>query len=41
MSRVAGYCAHAMEQLEKNRLIRPKAIYEGDANLVYIPLNER
>lgn len=41
MSRVAGYCAHGMEQLERNRLIRPKAIYEGDANLTYIPLDRR
>jgi len=40
-ARVAGYCAHAIEQLEHNRLIRPKAIFEGPANLTYIPLAER
>jgi citrate synthase len=40
-SRVAGYAAHAIEQLDNNRLIRPKAIYEGRHNLKYIPLNER
>jgi 2-methylcitrate synthase/citrate synthase II len=41
VARVSGYCAHAIEQLENNRLIRPKAIYEGDANLQFVPLNER
>ena len=40
-SRVAGYAAHAIEQLANNRLIRPKAIYEGRHNLKYIPLDER
>jgi 2-methylcitrate synthase/citrate synthase II len=41
MARVAGYCAHAIEQLDNNRLIRPKAIYEGAANLPYVPIGER
>lgn len=41
VARVAGYAAHAMEQLEGNRLIRPKAIYEGDANLSYVPVDQR
>jgi 2-methylcitrate synthase/citrate synthase II len=41
VARVAGYCAHAIEQLENNRLIRPKAIYEGPANLAFVSLNER
>ena len=40
-SRVAGYCAHAIEQLDNNRLIRPKSIYEGNANLTYVPIAER
>ncbi len=40
-SRVAGYCAHAIEQLSNNRLIRPKAIYEGHKNLKYIPVQDR
>lgn len=40
-SRVTGYCAHAIEQLAHNRLIRPKAIYEGEKNLKYIPLADR
>jgi len=41
VARLAGYTAHAIEQLENNRLIRPKAIYEGDANLEYVPLASR
>jgi citrate synthase len=40
-SRVAGYTAHAIEQLANNRLIRPKAIFNGAHNLKYVPLNER
>ncbi len=40
-SRVAGYAAHAIEQLDNNRLIRPKSIYQGDSNLRYIPLDDR
>jgi citrate synthase len=41
VARVAGYSAHAIEQLENNRLIRPKAIYEGEVNLEYVPLASR
>ncbi len=41
MARVAGYCAHAIEQLENNRLIRPTVIYEGARNLPYVPLSSR
>jgi citrate synthase len=29
LSRVAGWCAHVMEQLENNRLIRPRSRYIG------------
>jgi citrate synthase len=41
VARLAGYTAHAIEQLENNRLIRPKAIYEGAVNLDYVPLASR
>ena len=41
VARVAGYSAHAIEQLSHNRLIRPKAIFEGNANLAYVPLENR
>lgn len=40
-SRVAGYAAHAIEQLANNRLIRPKAIYDGNHNLKYVPIDQR
>lgn len=41
VARVAGYAAHAIEQLDNNRLIRPKAIYEGPANLDWVNLADR
>jgi citrate synthase len=41
MARVAGYTAHAIEQLQNNRLIRPKAIYDGAHNLPYVALADR
>jgi len=40
-ARVAGYSAHAIEQLANNRLIRPKAIYNGPGMRHYIPLQQR
>jgi 2-methylcitrate synthase/citrate synthase II len=41
VARLAGYTAHAIEQLENNRLIRPKVIYDGDMNLEYVPIEKR
>ena len=41
MSRVAGWTAHVLEQLEDNRLIRPEADYMGPTNQRYIPINQR
>ncbi len=41
MSRIAGWTAHAIEYLEANRLIRPKALYVGPTSLPYIPLDAR
>ena len=32
MGRVAGWASHVIEQLDNNRLIRPKALYEGHAD---------
>lgn len=40
-ARVSGWCAHALEQLANNRLIRPTAIYEGARDLAYVPLERR
>ena len=31
IGRVAGWCAHTMEQYADNRLIRPRAAYDGPA----------
>lgn len=41
ISRVSGWAAHAIEQLDNNRLIRPTAIYEGEHNVPFIPIDER
>ena len=41
IARVSGWSAHAIEQLDNNRLIRPKAIYEGEKNIPYISIEER
>jgi 2-methylcitrate synthase/citrate synthase II len=41
VSRVSGWSAHVIEQLDNNRLIRPKAIYEGARNEEYVPMERR
>jgi len=41
MSRVAGWTAHVIEQLDNNRLIRPEASYIGPVNQPYFPLEQR
>jgi citrate synthase len=41
MSRIAGWAAHALEYLQANRLIRPKALYVGQTSLPYIPIDAR
>lgn len=41
MSRLAGWCAHIMEQHANNRLIRPQAHYIGEKDLSYKTLNQR
>ncbi len=40
-SRVAGWCAHVIEQQDHNRLIRPRALYTGPARREYVPLDRR
>jgi citrate synthase len=40
-ARVAGWTAHILEQLEDNRLIRPKAKYVGPENLSVTPIDNR
>jgi len=41
MSRMAGWAAHILEQLDNNRLIRPRAEYTGPTNLKYTPIDKR
>jgi citrate synthase len=41
MSRIAGWIAHIREQLADNRLIRPKADYNGPEPRAFVPLKER
>ena len=40
-SRVAGWAAHVIEQLDNNRLIRPECHYAGPRGLPYVPIGER
>ncbi len=41
ISRVAGWTAHILEQVQNNRLIRPEADYTGPIDTQFVPLNER
>ncbi len=41
VSRVAGWTAHILEQVNNNRLIRPEADYTGPDQAKFVPLNER
>jgi citrate synthase len=41
LSRVSGWCAHVIEQLDNNRLIRPRARYTGPAQRSWLPLAQR
>ena len=41
IARVSGWSAHAIEQLDNNRLIRPTCIYDGPENVEYVSVNER
>ena len=41
MSRISGWVAHAIEYLQANRLIRPKALYVGKTGLSYVPFESR
>lgn len=41
MSRVSGWTGHFVEQAANNRLIRPRALYVGEKNLDWVPVEER
>ena len=41
VARVAGWCAHILEQWEDNRIFRPECLYDGDSGKKWIPVSER
>jgi citrate synthase len=41
VSRVAGWTAHALEQIANNKLIRPESEYIGLSNVRYVPIEAR
>lgn len=41
MSRVSGWSAHYLEQAANNRLVRPRALYIGEKNLDWTPVEDR
>lgn len=40
-SRIAGWCAHVLEQWEDNKIIRPSSNYTGPAERSYVPVDRR
>ncbi len=41
MSRISGWTAHYLEQDANNRLVRPRALYIGEKNLDWTPVEKR
>ena len=41
VSRVGGWSAHCLEQLDDNRLVRPRARYVGETDRTWTPIEER
>lgn len=41
MSRITGWAAHTIEQLDNNRIIRPHSEYNGPKGLTVLPIAER
>ena len=41
ISRVVGWLAHWLEQLQNNRIYRPEQIYVGKHDVAYVPLEKR
>lgn len=40
-SRITGWCAHIIEQLEHNRIMRPRGLYTGPDERAVVPLDAR
>ncbi|MDH5493514.1 MAG: citrate synthase [Myxococcales bacterium] len=41
ISRVSGWLAHLLEQLEGNRIFRPSQVWIGQADREFVPMNDR
>jgi len=41
MARISGWTAHYIEQMQTNRLVRPRQLYLGEKNLPWIPVQQR
>ena len=41
VSRIAGWCAHILEQWSDNKIIRPSCNYTGPADRAYVPIERR
>ncbi len=41
VSRIAGWCAHVVEQWQDNKIIRPSCNYVGPAERAYVPIAQR
>lgn len=41
VSRIAGWCAHVVEQWQDNKIIRPSCNYVGPAERTYVPITNR
>jgi citrate synthase len=41
VSRISGWTAHVLEQLQNNKLIRPESDYTGPRDVPYVPLDAR
>jgi citrate synthase len=41
VSRVAGWVARVLEYLPENRIFRPRAVYVGDMEKEYVPIDQR
>ncbi len=40
-SRAAGWTARVLEYMENNRIFRPRALYVGEFNESYVPIDQR